>query len=58
LRPFQAWVCRSCEAVPDRLRATAPTTAIGIADHAIGFFRFRRLGSSANPSPKQFVALN
>jgi hypothetical protein len=34
------------------------STAIGIADRAIGFFRFRRLASSANPALKQFVALN
>ena len=35
-----------------------PATAIGVADHAIGFFRFRRLHPSANQWPKQFASLN
>jgi hypothetical protein len=58
LRLFSGASRLGCEAVPDRLRATAPATAIGIVDHAIGFFRFRRLGSSGNPAPKQFASLN
>jgi len=57
LRLFREWVVEAAKPFRSAC-AQERSTAIGIADRAIGFFRFRRLASSANPSPKQFASLN
>jgi hypothetical protein len=61
-REIGAWSisCVVAAAKPFRIACAQkrPATAIGVADHAIGFFRFRRLHPSANQWPKQFASLN